>query len=414
MRPRLAILLGLVLVGSLLALLHDASARRPGATLTGEPAARLLVDRADRRSVIDTFYDIWWRNQLVPVGWTGSVRGCHPGQVSTTAQSATRVQINYFRTLAGLREVGLDTELQGGAQRTALMMDANNQLSHDPPDTWACRTDIGDRLAGRSNLALGSTVPGARAITLYVRDPGSGNTPVGHRRWLLNPRTARMSAGSTSSANAVVVVGMPQHSLPVPRWVPWPSAGYFPAPLEPAGRWSLSTSLRRTDFSRAAVTVRDASGLSLPVRKHPLVDGMGPRTLVWHVGDLRTPAVGADLSYRVRVSGIRHHGERVPAVAWTVTLVRPDRRTRLVEQPTLTGTLAAGQELRVSTGTWAPRARSVRYQWLRDGTPLPSQTYPFYRVQDSDAGHSISVRVRGSAPYHLPGSTVVGGRVSRS
>lgn len=411
MRTRLVLLMALVLSAASLALLREPPARQPGAALTAEPARRQLVDRTDRRAVIDTFYDIWLRNQQVPVGWTGSVRTCRPGQVSEAARAATRRQVNYFRALAGLRPVTFDADLQAVAQRTALMMDANDQLSHDPPDSWRCRTEAGDRLAGRSNLALGSAVPGARAVSLYVRDPGAGNTAVGHRRWLFHPRTAAMAAGSTSSANAVVVVGMPQHSEPVPRWTPWPPAGYFPAPLEPGGRWSLSTSVGRTDLTRAAVTVTDERGDRYPVRRLPVVSGMGSRTLVWQVRDLRTPIVGGDVTYRVRVTGIRLDGAPIPAVSWPVTMVRPDRRTRLVEQPVLRGELVAGEELTVTSGTWAPRA-SVGYQWLRDGQPIPDQTLAYYRLREGDAGHDVSVRVRGAAAHHLPGWTVLGGRVS--
>jgi uncharacterized protein YkwD len=395
--------MGLVVVVGLVGFAGERSPRHE-ATLQ-------VYDHSNRKAVIDAFYDTWLHNQRVPLGWTGSVSGCKAGQVSDAARAATLGQINYFRIAAGLRPVTLDAELGTVAQRTALMMDANNQLSHDPPDYWACRTDAADRLAARSNLALGSTSQGPRAISRYLLDAGVYNTFAGHRRWMLNPRTAVMSTGSTGQANAVVVVGMPQHSETVPRYVPWPAAGYFPSPLEPNGRWSLSASNPRTDFSKAAVTVSDATGQRYPVHKNPVVNGYGPPTLVWQVSDLRRPAVGEDLPYCVRVSGIHRNGERLPAVSYTVTMVRPDRVVRLVDSPEIRGTFAPGQELVATSGTWYPRTNQVTFQWLRDGVALSGQTYPYYRVQPADVNHTLSVAVRAEPTYYLPARVVVGGRV---
>lgn len=413
MRIRLALIAFMALVMGLLALLavHTEPAG-DGATLRAEP--RVAVDRTDRRAVIDTFYDVWLHNQRVPLGWSGDTSACRPGTISGAAELATRQQINYFRSLVGLRGVSFDDDLRATAQRTALMMDANNQVSHFPPNTWDCRTAAADALAGRSNLALGSGARGASAISLYVLDPGSSNTAVGHRRWLFNPRTAVMASGSTSRANALVVVGMPQHSGTVPRWMPWPSAGYFPAPLEPNGRWSLSASGSRTDFSRAVVRVTDSAGRSYPVTRYAPVSGMGPSTLVWRVGDLRRPTATRDVTYRVRVSRIRRAGELIPAVTYAVTLVLPDRRVGLVTSPVVNGQPAVGEELVATQGGWSPNPSAVSFQWFRDGVAISGAVYPFYRVQSGDAGRELSVRVLARASYYLPGSTRVAVRVAAS
>jgi uncharacterized protein YkwD len=415
MRIRLALIAVIAVVMGLLAVL--AVRTKPGrddATLRSEPTARVTVDRTDRRAVIDAFYDVWLHNQRVPLGWSGDASDCRPGTISADAELATRQQINYFRSLVGLRGVSFDGDLQATAQRTALMMDANNQLSHFPPDSWECRTAAADDLASRSNLALGSGARGASAISLYVQDPGSSNTAVGHRRWLLNPRTAVMSSGSTARANALVVVGMPQHDGTVPRWMPWPSPGYFPSPLEPHGRWSLSASSARTDFSRAVVRVTDGAGHRYPVSRYAPEGGMGPATLVWRVGDLRRPTASRDVTYRVSVSRIRRGGVRIPAVAYSVTLVKPDRRLSLVSSPVVKGSPAVGEELIATPGSWSPNASSASFQWYRDGVAIDGAHYPFYRVQSGDAGRELTVRVLGRAAYYLPGSARVTVRVARS
>jgi len=414
MRIRLALIALIAVVMGLLAVLAVRTQPEDGAALRSEPSARVSVDRTDRRAVIDTFYDVWLHNQRVPLGWSGDAADCRPGTISADAEFATRQQINYFRSLVGLRGISFDGDLQATAQRTALMMDANNQLSHFPPNDWDCRTAAADDLASRSNLALGSGGRGAAAISLYVSDPGSSNTAVGHRRWLFNPRTAVMASGSTSRANALVVVGMPQHDNTVPRWMPWPSAGYFPSPLEPHGRWSLSASSVRTDFSRAVVRVTDSAGRSYPVGRYAPVGGMGPATLVWRVGDLRRPTASHDVTYRVRVSRIRRGGEAIPAVSWSVTLVTPDRRVGLVSSPVVTGGPAVGEELIATPGSWSPNPSSVSFQWFRDGVAIDGAQYPFYRVQSGDAGLELAVRVLARSTYYLPGSTRVAMRIAAS
>jgi uncharacterized protein YkwD len=368
---------------------------------------RAAIEDPARLAVVDAFYDVWLRNQLIPVGWTGAVDVCEPGSVSEATRQATQSQINYFRGLAGLRRVTLATDLSKVAQRTALIMDANDQLSHDPPGSWRCHTAAGGELAGRSNLALGVEGTGARAITRYVED--SAHTGVGHRRWVLNPRTSQMAAGSTHEANALVVVGMPQHDFRVPAWIPWPPAGYFPAPLEPRGVWSLSAGRAGVDFSRARIRVTDAAGTSYDVTRFPPTWVGGPTTLVWRVAGLKAPTFSVDRTYRVRVSRIQRRGELIPAVTWRVTLVKPDRSLRVVEQPVVRGTVEVGSQLTASGGTWSPTPSTVSYRWTRDGQEILGATNPFYTLAPADEGHVVSVVVAATAPYYAPGRFEVGG-----
>ena len=413
MRTRVVLVVLLLGIVGLVAVWHDGGGDDPGASLQRSGG----YDPHDRRQVIDTFYDVWLRNQQVPLGWTGSRNPCRAGSIAAPAQAATLSQVNYFRTLAGLRRVRFDDATGGLAQRTALIMDANMALSHYPPLSWRCRTKAAAWLASRSNLALGTAgrARGAQAVTRYVEDAGADNRQVGHRRWLFSPHTAVMASGSTERANALVVVGMPQHRDAVPRYVPWPSAGYFPAPLEPRGRWSLSASRAGTDFRRARVEVRGPGGQRMAVDRYAVRNGMGPNTLVWRVRGLVRPALTTDVGYRVRVTGIRRNGRLLDPVAWTVTLVRPDRAVQPLQAPEVIGTYAVGETVFATAGTWSRTPDRVTYQWLRDGEPIPGQVYRFYRLALGDEGHRIGVRVRAAADYFVPadaevaGATVAGG-----
>ena len=91
------------------------------------------------------------------------------------------------------------------------MMSAQNQLSHNPPNTFACYTENGRNAASKSNLVLASAGPAA--IDQYMEDRGAGNIGAGHRRWILFPRQTVMgsgsvgaSAGGKRAANALWVI----------------------------------------------------------------------------------------------------------------------------------------------------------------------------------------------------------------
>lgn len=261
----------------------------------------LPIDRQSRASVQSAYVDQLLPTFEAPSGWTGSVNGCMAGTTTAAHQNATLTAVNWYRRFVGLSPVTFDATYSAKAQKAALMMQANNQLDHDPPDTWTCYTAEGAEAAGSSNLALG-TASGPRAIKLYIDDPGSGNTVVGHRRWILDPRRMSMGSGTTGTANALWVFGATQPLPPTPAVVAWPSDGFFPVELQPGGRWSLS--IPGADFSGAAVTVTDSASNSYSISVHPVDNRFGQNTLVWQVNGLTYGDGGGDRNFTVVVTGI--------------------------------------------------------------------------------------------------------------
>ena len=126
------------------------------------------------------------------------------------------------------------------------------------------------------------------------------NTAVGHRRWLLHPFTTAIGTGATNKANAITVIGPTNAYRPNPAWVSWPSAGWFPSTLEPAGRWSLSSGVRGTSFAGASVRVW-RNGAPVKVSRAPVADGYAMPTVVW----LPPASVARSGTFKVLVSGIR-------------------------------------------------------------------------------------------------------------
>src|SRR6185295_15738780 len=154
----------------------------PKTTATG-----LSVNAASRSAVVSFYYNVYVPAIAVPANWAGgSIGGCAPGDTSQDYKDATAQMINYFRAMTGLPgDVTLDPTLNVKNQKSALMMIAQGSLSHSPGTSWACYTADGADAAGHSNIAIG--MAGAGAVAGYMSDPGSGNTAVGHRRWLLYP-----------------------------------------------------------------------------------------------------------------------------------------------------------------------------------------------------------------------------------
>ncbi len=372
----------------------------------------------DRAHEMMRYYDVALANDATPLEWTGSQAACDPGSLGAGAATAMQDQINYYRSFYGLGQVTLDAAMNAEAQKAALIMSANGRLSHSPGADWACHTAAGETAAGRANLAM-DWEPGAGAfIGQYMRDPGASNTSAGHRRWVLNPVAARMGAGATdvragfpAAGHALVVFGYPgttDTSLTGPEWMPYPAQGYFPGPLEPEGRWSLSASDSDTDFSAASVSMTGPGGAPVTVVVNPTVNGYGPNTLVWEAAGLRQPAIGADVRYDVTVANVRRAGVTLPPHSYSVTLFAPDRPLASAARPSLSGTPRAGQALTAQVSAFSPTPDRVRITWRRDGAAVASADVdagaaaPSYAVTAADAGARISVQVTAEREHYAP------------
>lgn len=257
------------------------------------------------------------------IDWIGgSVLGCLPGLSSLSTNAGTLASLNFVRSMAGLAPVSFSSTMNAAAQKAALIMAANGNLSHYPSSGWKCWTSAGATAASKSNLALAyPSLKAGQIIDLYMDDPGSTNTAAGHRRWILNPFSTVMGTGSTEVANALTVIGPTSANRPNPRWVGWPTAGYFPNALEPGGRWSLSAGRRDVNFRYARIAVFQGT-TRIPVHKYTVHGGYAQPTLVWQMPS----TFNKSKAYRVVVTNIKRPGttKRLRA-EYTVRLFTPSR-----------------------------------------------------------------------------------------
>lgn len=329
-----------------------------------------------RDAVVALYNTVYGPGDLVTLTWTGSVTGCNPGTTNLAHQQAVIDRVNYFRSLVGLPSV----TLLGGtpttqAQAAALMMSANNALSHYPPLSWVCYSSEGATGASKSNIALG--LNGVDAIDLYMDDPGAGNTAAGHRRWIFYPPQASIGTGDvdrTSTANPAndLYVFAPWATRPAtPLGIAWPPAGYVPYQNLPSAsnRWSFS--YPGADFAAGSVTMSGPSG-ALPVTLETVATGYGDNTIVFRPTGVSYTQPLADTTYTVTVSGIS--GSEVPvSFQYTVTVIDPV----VASKPACTVTViparlsAAGGNADVAAScTNSPTS----YAWTANGTALSSVT----------------------------------------
>lgn len=281
------------------------------------------IDTRSRSAVNAAYWSAYAPRLTQVIDWLGgSLLACLPGLSSLQTNAGTLSSLNFVRSLGGLAPVSFSPSLNSNAQKAALIMAANGSLSHNPTSGWKCWTAAGARAASKSNLAIAyPSLKAGQIIDLYMDDPGSTNTAAGHRRWIMNPFSTVMGTGSTKIANALTVIGPTNAYRPNPRWVGWPTAGYFPNKLEPEGRWSLSSGLKSISFRYAKVAVYKA-GVRVPVRKYAVHNGYGQPTVVWQMPS----SFDKSATYKVVVSGIKKAGlARALRTEYTVRLFTPSQ-----------------------------------------------------------------------------------------
>jgi len=244
-----------------------------------------------------------WNDDRVDLGegtWSGSVNGCNPGDISADGRANALRLVNLYRFIAGLPPVTTDATRDQKAQACALMMDANNQLNHFPPQNWTCYSADGSQAAGSSNIA--STL-GVDAVDGYMADPGN-DTTIGHRRWILSGSLGPIGLGSTNTYSCMWVIG--GNGQQNPTFTAWPSPGKFPiqamnASYEPVDKtgWTIQSSA--LNLSGAQVTVTD-NGQNMPVNVAQLLNGYGSTWAIKITPSGWTSQAGH--TYAVSVSGL--------------------------------------------------------------------------------------------------------------
>jgi hypothetical protein len=245
--------------------------------------------------------------------WSGSVETCEVGDISATGRDNALRLFNLVRWLADLPAVQTEEQRNQQAQACALMMHANDQLSHEPPEDWNCYSKLGADGAKTSNISSG---PGVSSVLSYMIDDGNLTT-FGHRRIILSNELGPIGLGSTGQGGASCMQNIGGTGKADKAWMAWPSPGPFPiqayndrfGSLDETG-WSIQS--KNIDLSGANVTIT-AGGAMQPVQVEQLTGNYGQAKAI------RIAPQGwqaeAGVSYSVSVTGVS------AAIAYEVQLI---------------------------------------------------------------------------------------------
>lgn len=207
---------------------------------------------------------------------------CDGGTLAAEIYQKAENRINFFRLVNHLPTIKIIAEKQKESQAAAYMMKVNNYLSHNPPTSWKCYSKEGAEGASRSCLGVSNYkyYPDNSFVTGFITDPGETNFFAGHRRWLLYSKAAAFSYGATDVSEAIYTNLNFTDSASV-DYIAYPWNGYVPINLV-FSKWSFSIpEHKKVDFSAATISVTDAKGTPLSLKKYPLKPDYLDHSLTW-------------------------------------------------------------------------------------------------------------------------------------
>jgi hypothetical protein len=193
------------------------------------------------------------------LGWTGNEKHCNPGTLPIQTRVKILRRINYSRRLSGVLDQTLeDSTWSYYAQKTALLLGANNTITHDPSPNMKCYKKAAAMGAAASNLSTIADASIRLLITDQIQDGGSVNNACGHRRWLLKADMPIVGIGAAQHAYAICIMDPStkisrSSKIAVPDHYAYPSATWMPYQLV-YPKWSFMIP-GEVDFSKADVTV---------------------------------------------------------------------------------------------------------------------------------------------------------------
>lgn len=240
------------------------------------------------------------RANLTESTFNGDLAACMPGTMSPDSIANAERLFNLYRSMAGLPLLKADAASNQRAQACALLMYANNTITHTPPSTFKCYTAEAAQTAGSSSLATG---PSVSSVDGYMLDPGN-NTTLGHRRWILSNMLKGIGFGSAGRYSCQYqppgagTGGKPWVAWPPPGTVPLQAIKYRLGSVDSTG-WSLQSD--SINLQSAQVTV-SSNGAMLPVQITALGSGYGSRYAISFKAMGWTSQAGQ--SYAVHVEGV--------------------------------------------------------------------------------------------------------------
>ena len=255
------------------------------------PLERGWGEATPLQEFLKLYNDYYLASAVDSMPWNGSVEKCNPGTLTQAIYDKAEKRINFFRLVNDLPKITFNPEYHKQPQAAAMMMLANNNLSHTPPKTWKCYSDDAAAGASKSCLSLNwsSYTKEKSIVTGFMNDIGESNYFCGHRRWLLYSKATEVGYGATPKTEAIFVsYDYTKPTLTTPTFIAYPWDGFVPYTLI-FSKWSFSLPEGlEVDFSKVTISIKDNLGKQMPFKLYPQKKGYLDPTITWQMLNLFT------------------------------------------------------------------------------------------------------------------------------
>ncbi|EEH70125.1 MULTISPECIES: CAP domain-containing protein [Acinetobacter] len=260
------------------------------------------------------------------------LNNCYAGKLSAKFRNGFLNEINTVRALHGLPSITYDYAREDEMMQTALILAANNILTHYPEANTKCYSDIGAVGARTSSLEMGVRAnmydnPPADTIRSLIHDYFNvmANN-VGHRLWMLNPFLQKSAYGSVNAPSfrdtrfpyvvgtSIKVVYPFNNSTTAPLGViAYPYHNYPAKYYMPGSILSISVltdqknffANRNVDYAKANVVVTERSSGAKQMISNIRYENIGvPNHIQFNFDDLKLNVI-----YDVKLSNVLVNGQ---------------------------------------------------------------------------------------------------------
>lgn len=263
-----------------------------------------------------------------------NVEQCDPGVLKESEKLAVLEYLNEVRALHDLAPVTYDYQHDEETAQAALLIVANNSMSHRPSNWAECFTEAGYAGSSTSNLRWvgpeefkGEPLFGQSVGDIRSWMVDENVYSLGHRRWLLDPFLTQISYGRVDGApwgydknqiaqgSAIKVFGYDEGQTPThtPDFVAYPYRDYpvdlflvdwywsFSAVIDPLSQQNNDD----VDYQDAAITITGQAGEKTVQDVSSNTDGFGlPNFLQWKVADVQI-----NQPYHVQIDNVLVQGQ---------------------------------------------------------------------------------------------------------
>ncbi len=161
---------------------------------------------------------------------------CRAGTIKQIDKDNYLTLINEIRALHNLKPILYNSDEDIKMQESALMMNANNALSHNPNSSWPCYTPNGASGAGSANLAIGYNNIFSTVVDGWLID--NNVDTLGHRRWILYAGLQDSAIGFVYRAGSMKTLNYGDDSYV--EYVAYPYKNYPSSLMDEYALWNVS------------------------------------------------------------------------------------------------------------------------------------------------------------------------------